>query len=170
MEIIFQIAIVLLIGKVIGEIFARISLPETTAFVLAGILVGPVFGLAHMDVMRTLGIISALLLLFFAGIQGSFKGLHRKYTAFYIFNIFFPFIAGFGSVLVFGYSALAGIAVGATLVTVSISIALGTLVEREQMKTRVGDILHPLRLSQTLPALLRSRSRRVSRVEAARLA
>ena len=141
MEIILQIAIVLLIGKFLGEIFIRVNLPETTAFIVTGILVGPIFGVAHMDVIRILGTISVLLLLFFAGLQGSFQGLKRPYFPFYIFAMVFSFGLGLIGTTLFGHGSLAGIVVGATLVTASISISLATLLESGQLRTRVGDIL-----------------------------
>lgn len=154
MELLLALATVLLVGKFFAEIFVRLRLPETVAYILSGALLGPGLGLVEQAQVQDFATVGLVLLLFFGGLKGSFQGLRVRYIPFYLFNILLSLSFGWLFALLFGFSSLVGLVIGSTIVTMSISTSLVLFIENDQMDTRVGRMLSSLAVINNLVGVL----------------
>lgn len=65
-DIIIDIAIVLLSGLIMGRLFEAIKIPAVTGYLVAGLFIGPIFGLIEYDQLEDYHIISNIALGFIA--------------------------------------------------------------------------------------------------------
>lgn len=152
--VLIGIAVVLLIGKVGGEIFERMRQPAVLGELVAGILIGTLSlaGLTAVDALKTDVVIAALaqigviILLFEVGLESNLKdmievGWSSLFVA--IAGIVAPFILGWMVARYFlpNESSLAHVFVGATLCATSVGITARVLRDLGKIKTREARII-----------------------------
>jgi Na+:H+ antiporter len=152
--VLIGIAIVLLIGKVGGEIFERLRQPAVLGELVAGMLVGSLslFGLTAVDGLKTDVVIGALaqigviILLFEVGLETNLKemmevGWSSLFVA--ILGVVTPFFLGWIVARRFlpEESNLAHVFVGATLSATSVGITARVLRDLGKIKTREARII-----------------------------
>lgn len=140
------ICILVFSAKVLGEVFSWRKIPSVLGELLAGIILGP-FALGSLivvngtpliqinDIVRAFGEIGGILILFVAGLEMTFRDFRKVGTASFVVGtvgVIIPFIMGYGSALVLGFSTVACLVIGAALVATSISITSVVLQELKQ--------------------------------------
>lgn len=152
--VLLGIAVVLLIGKVGGEIFERLRQPAVLGELVAGILIGSLslVGLTAVDALKTDVVIGALaqigviILLFEVGLESKLKemvevGSSSLFVA--TAGIIAPFFLGWIVARYFlpAESTLVHVFVGATLCATSVGITARVLRDLGKVKTREARII-----------------------------
>lgn len=152
--VLIGIAAILLIGKVGGELFERLSQPAVLGELVAGMLVGSLSlaGLSAVDALKTDAVIAALaqigviILLFEVGLETNLKEMKEVgWSSFFVATagVVAPFLLGWGVARYFlpNESNLAHIFVGATLCATSVGITARVLRDLGKVKTREARII-----------------------------
>lgn len=159
MEVIFIIGIILILIKLIGEVFERIRLPSVFGEIILGIIFGPVLGfivlstengsLTHSaTTIKLLGEIGIIFLLFSIGFEKieleRFTGSIVRSLPTAILGTIFPFLGGFLAAIIFSSTffhqspingpLLVGLAMSAT----SIGVSLRALIDMRYLATAAG--------------------------------
>ncbi len=134
-------ALILLVTKLVSELFTRIKLPTVIGIILAGILCGPVFHLIHVTpILDFLAEIGILFLMFIAGLETNIVQLKAQGKASILAAVMGVFVP-LASALVFllaGFSFRTTYLIGLTLTATSVSITVMTLIEIQRLNTRSG--------------------------------
>ncbi|HNR01674.1 MAG TPA: cation:proton antiporter [Anaerolineaceae bacterium] len=151
LQLIAEIAIILLAAKAAGYLSTRLKQPSVFGELLVGVLLGPsLLDITHMgfitdthlgEIIYELGEIGVLLLMFLAGLELHIKDLSRNTRVALlagVLGVVFPVGLGilFGQVLdiPFSHALFLGLTLGAT----SVSISAQVLIELQVLRTRVG--------------------------------
>jgi len=130
LHVIISLAILLFTAKIFAEIFHRLKMPVVLGELLAGIIIGPfaVGGLILFDgeplvvldeTIRNIGQISAIVILFVAGLEITPREFLRGGAASFTvgsIGVIVPFFVGFAVLTLFGLEALEWLSVVTTMV------------------------------------------------------
>lgn len=146
-SVIISLGILLFAAKLMAELFHRIKLPIVLGELLAGIIVGP-FALGGLylvngeplvnlnETVRLVGEISAIVILFIAGLQITprefLKGGPAAFTVGSI-GVVVPFFVGYYVFTLFGVEALQSTLIATALTATSIAISIQVLTELGRM-------------------------------------
>ncbi len=138
---IFYYAVILIISRIVSEIFVRIKLPTVIGIILAGILCGPVFHIIKpTETINFLAEIGILFLLFIAGLETNIDHMKEQGKSSIvgaILGVFVPF--GMSFLLMFLHYEFSSIyMIGLILTATSVSITVMTLIELKALNTRSG--------------------------------
>lgn len=152
--VLLGIAVVLIIGKVGGEIFERLRQPAVVGELVAGILVGSLslVGLTAVDALKVDTVIAALaqigviILLFEVGLESNLKDMMEVGWSSLLVataGVVAPFFLGWIVARYFlpNESTLAHVFVGATLCATSVGITARVLRDLGKVKTREARII-----------------------------
>jgi Kef-type K+ transport system membrane component KefB len=152
--VLLGIAVVLLIGKVGGEIFERLRQPAVLGELVAGIVIGSLslFGLTAVDLLKTDVVIAALaqigviILLFEVGLDSKLKEMVEVgWSSLFVatVGVIAPFFLGWIVARYFlpAESTLVHVFVGATLCATSVGITARVLRDLGKVKTREARII-----------------------------
>ncbi len=151
LQLIAEIAIILVAAKAAGYLSTRLKQPSVFGELLVGVLLGPSlldithFGFitdTHLDeIIYEMGEIGVLLLMFLAGLELHLKDLSKNTRVAMlagVLGVIFPVGLGilFGELLgiPFSHALFLGLTLGAT----SVSISAQVLIELQVLRTRVG--------------------------------
>ena len=154
-HVIISLAILLFVAKLFAELFHRLKLPVVLGELLAGIIVGPfaIGGLLFFnneplveldDTVRTIGEISAIVILFVAGLEITPREFLRGGAASFTvgsIGVIIPFFVGFAVLTLFGLEALESMLVATALTATSIAISVQVLTELGKMQTREARLI-----------------------------
>jgi Kef-type K+ transport system membrane component KefB len=154
-HVIISLAILLLAAKLFAELFHRLKLPVVLGELLAGIIVGPfaVGGLIFFnseplveldETVRTIGEISAIVILFVAGLEITPREFLRGGAASFTvgsIGVIVPFFVGFAVLTLFGLEALESMLVATALTATSIAISVQVLTELGKMQTKEARLI-----------------------------
>lgn len=157
--LLLDIGIVIIIATVLAYIARLLRQPLLVAYVVAGILIGPMgFGLitnqADIKILAELGI---AFLLFTVGLEIDFKRLKSVGAASFIGGIVqmvVTFILGFGVAILMGFDPLVSSYIGLLMSFSSTMIVAKLLVDRNEIKTLHGRIMMGVLLMQDLIVIL----------------
>ncbi|HHN81846.1 MAG TPA: cation:proton antiporter [Methanomicrobia archaeon] len=143
MDLILDIAILLLAAKVGGELSEYAGYPSIIGELAGGIIVGTsVLGLiGDTSALERFADIGILLLMFLAGAETNLQELTKSAgssVAVAISGVVFPFTLGYLAAVAFGYGASEGMFLGAALTATSVSITVRALFDIEKLNTRKG--------------------------------
>ncbi|MFH1860292.1 MAG: cation:proton antiporter [bacterium] len=162
MEVIFIIGIILILIKLIGEVFERIRLPSIFGEIILGIIFGPVLGIVIISsgddtlthsaaVIKLLGEIGIIFLLFSIGFEKieleRFTGSIKRSLPTAILGTIFPFLGGFLAAIIFSstifhQSPINGpLLVGLAMSTTSIGVSLRALIDMRYLTTAAGSAI-----------------------------
>ena len=155
LHVIISLAILLFTAKIFAEIFHRLKLPIVLGELLAGIIIGPfaLGGLIFFDgepiveldeTVRDIGVISAIVILFVAGLEITPREFLRGEAAFFTvgsIGVIVPFFVGFVVLTFFGLEALESMLVATALTATSIAISVQVLTELGKMKTKEARLI-----------------------------
>lgn len=149
LHIAISLGILLFAAKLFAELFHRIRLPVVLGELVAGIIVGP-FALGGLyllegeplvnldETVRHIGEISAVVILFIAGLEITPREFLRGGAAAFTvgsLGVIVPFFVGFYVFEVFGLGALQSMLVATALTATSIAISIQVLTELGKMQT-----------------------------------
>lgn len=158
MNILFELGLILILVKVLGELFERLKLPSIFGDISLGIILGPLLGViiitpnnnmsALAETIKILGEIGAIFLLFSIGFaKVDFRKIPvsiRKVLPVTILGSTFPFLAGFITVYIFSKTISptapikSALLIGTALSATSIGVSVRTLMDLKYIATTVG--------------------------------
>ncbi|MBN2824753.1 MAG: cation:proton antiporter, partial [Campylobacterales bacterium] len=139
--------LILILARILGELFARYGIPSVLGELFAGVLLGSsVLGIVQPnEILKILAEIGIILLLFEVGLETDFERLKDagvKSFVVAILGVIFPFSLGFGlSYLLFELSATISLFIGGTMTATSIGITLRVLRDIDMEKTNIAQIV-----------------------------
>jgi Kef-type K+ transport system membrane component KefB len=154
-HVIISLAALLFTAKLFAEIFHRLKLPIVLGELLAGIIIGPfaIGGLILFDgeslvalneTIRDIGEISAIVILFVAGLEITPREFLRGGVASFTvgsLGVVLPFFVGLVVLTLFGLDALESMLVATALTATSIAISVQVLTELGKMKTKEARLI-----------------------------
>ena len=154
-HIIITLAILLFVAKLFAELFHRIKMPVVLGELLAGIIVGP-FALGGIPIfngeplvvldetVRHIGEISAIVILFIAGLQITpqefLKGGAASFSVGSL-GVIVPFFVGYYIFTIIGLEALQSMLIATALTATSIAISIQVLTELGKMKSKEARLI-----------------------------
>jgi len=143
MELIFELAIILLASKIAGEISVKLGQPSVLGKLLVGIILGPaVLGLiSETKTLEELSQIGVILLMFIAGMEtdlDEFKRSGKASTLVGLSGIIVPLFVGYLTGIMMNMSTFEAIFLGLLLSATSVSISVQALKELNKMQSKEG--------------------------------
>lgn len=131
-EILLSLVIMLIVAKLLAEIFERLRQPAVVGEILAGILIGPsVLGwVKPNEIISTLAEIGVIFLLFTVGLETKPQAILRvggRAFVVAVLGVIVPFIAGYAITFAWDGSKIEAMFVGAALVATSVGITARVL-------------------------------------------
>ena len=139
--------LILIVARILGELFARLGIPSVLGELFAGILLGSsILGIVEPnEVLKILAEIGIILLLFEVGLETDFNRLKdagSKSFIVAILGVFLPFIMGFSvAYYLFELAFDISLFVGGTLTATSIGITLRVLKDIHMENTNIAQIV-----------------------------
>lgn len=157
-QLIFEIAVILFTAIILGNITKRIGLSSLVGQILAGVIVGPIFGIVkENEILNFISMIGIILLVFLIGIETNFDAIKKdvyKGSILAITGSLLTFVFG----LIVGeliFSSLnIGIVIGVAMISTSTAIPLKILIDRNEHKTHLGSVFTVLSLADDIIAIL----------------
>ena len=155
LHIMISIGILLFAAKLMAELFSRIRMPVVLGELLAGIIVGP-FAIGGLilfdgeplvvldDTVRHIGEISAVVILFVAGLQVTPREFLRGGAASFTVaacGVLLPFFAGYYVFSAFGLQALEAMLIATALTATSVAISIQVLTELGKMQSKEARLI-----------------------------
>jgi Kef-type K+ transport system membrane component KefB len=146
-DILLELLLILVAARIVGDIAVYFGAPAVIGELSAGILIGPsVFGWVEMnEIIKLLGEIGVILLLFDVGLETDFKRLAssgRKSLIVAMGGFIAPLICCYlVSFYIFDLSMLTSLFVGGALTATSIGITLRTLSDIGRHQSSEGQIV-----------------------------
>jgi Kef-type K+ transport system membrane component KefB len=155
LHVIISLAILLFTAKIFAEIFHRLKLPVVLGELLAGIVVGP-FALGTFvsfdgkpivaldETIRSIGELSAIVILFIAGLEITPREFLRGGAAAFTvgsLGVVIPFFVGYYVFSAFGIAALESMLIATALTATSIAISIQVLGELGKMQSREARLI-----------------------------
>jgi Kef-type K+ transport system membrane component KefB len=145
-KLLFQLFVIFVAAKIVGELFERLRLPAVVGEILAGALFGPyALGLIHpTDTIQSIAEIGAIFVLFHAGLETSPKDLiqvGRKSLLVAVSGVVFPFLLGFSYMKIRGDNTTEATFVGAAMVATSVGITARVLGDLGVLGSRSARII-----------------------------
>jgi Kef-type K+ transport system membrane component KefB len=154
-HVIISLGVLVFAAKVFAELFSRLRLPMVLGELVAGIIVGP-FALGGLplvngkplvildETIRHIGEISAVIILFVAGLEITPREFLRGGAASFIVGsvgVIVPFFVGYYIVNLFGLTGLQSILIATALTATSIAISIQVLSELGKMQTKEAKLI-----------------------------
>ncbi len=139
--------LILILARVLGELFARLGIPSVLGELFAGVLLGSsVLGLVEPnEVLKVLAEIGIILLLFEVGLETDFKRLKdagKKSFVVALLGVILPFTFGvLVAYYIFGLEFDISLFIGGTLTATSIGITLRVLKDIHMENTNIAQIV-----------------------------
>ena len=139
--------LILIMARVLGELFARFGIPSVLGELFAGVLLGSsVLGIIQPnEILKILAEIGIILLLFEVGLETDFKRLKEagvKSFIVAILGVILPFTFGFlVAIYIFELSTVISLFIGGTLTATSIGITLRVLKDIHMEQTNIAQIV-----------------------------
>ncbi|MEH7107042.1 cation:proton antiporter, partial [Bacillus sp. JJ1764] len=143
MDLIFELAIILVASKLAGEISVKLRQPAVLGKLLIGVLLGPaVLGLvSETTTLEELSQIGVILLMFIAGMETDlqeFKRSGKAATLVGLSGIMVPFLVGYFAGIIMNMTTVEALFLGLLLSATSVSISVQALKELNKMRTKEG--------------------------------
>jgi Kef-type K+ transport system membrane component KefB len=155
LHVVISLCILLFAAKIFAEIFARLKLPIVLGELVGGIIVGP-FALGGLlifngeplvvldDTLKNIGEISAIVILFIAGLEITPREFLRGGAASFVVGsvgVIVPFFVGYYAFTLFGLEALESVLIATALTATSIAISVQVLSELGKMQTKEARLI-----------------------------
>jgi monovalent cation:proton antiporter-2 (CPA2) family protein len=143
MELIFELAIILLASKIAGDISVKLGQPSVLGKLFIGIILGPaVLGIvSDTKTLAELSQIGVILLMFIAGMEtdlNEFKRSGKASALVGISGIIVPLFAGYLAGIMMNMTTIEALFLGLLLSATSVSISVQALKELNKMQSKEG--------------------------------
>ncbi|MGZ4789830.1 MAG: cation:proton antiporter [Terriglobales bacterium] len=133
-------------AKVFGEIFEQLSLPGVLGEILAGVILGPhATGLVNpSETVGSIAEIGAIFLLFTVGLgtrPSDLLGVGKEAIRVAVAGVIFPFVLGFGYLMLVGEPRHEAVFVAAAMVATSVGITARLLSDMHMLNSHVARII-----------------------------
>ncbi|HEY1263835.1 MAG TPA: cation:proton antiporter [Terriglobales bacterium] len=144
--LLFELLVIFVSAKVVGEIFQRLRVPGVLGEIVAGAAFGPyALGWIHpSETIHAVAEVGVIFVLFSAGLETSPKDLinvGRKALTVAVAGVAAPFVLGFGYMKLRGDATTEAIFVGAAMVATSVGITARVLAEIRVLSSRTAKII-----------------------------
>jgi Kef-type K+ transport system membrane component KefB len=140
-QVLFQIAIILIFAKVLGEIAERLKLSSLFGEVVAGILVGPVLGFVSPgDFLGQMAEFGSIFLMFIIGLNTKFDDMKRdiyRGSMLALFAAILSFAAGFAVGYYFFADMTTALVLGVAVASTSAVVSLRSLIDAGEFRTNL---------------------------------
>lgn len=157
-HIFFELTVIICLSAVLVVLFRLLKQPLILAYILAGILIGPlgIFPLGSSDVLQTMGELGITLLLFILGLELRFSeirsiGKIALITGFA--QMVGTFLVGYLFSYLLGYTPVVGIYIGLALMFSSTIIVVKLLGDKKDLSSLYGKITIGILLAQDFLAI-----------------
>ncbi|MFQ5475227.1 MAG: cation:proton antiporter [Candidatus Nanoarchaeia archaeon] len=158
MEIFAEIGIMIIVATLGAYIAKLFKQPITPAYILAGVLMGPVFGIVNnLELIGTLSEIGIAFLLFIVGLELNFKRMKdvgNVSTFGGVIQVVLSFLLGFALATLLGFSMWGSVYLGLVLAFSSTMIVVKLLSDKKELDTLHGRIILGILLMQDVLAIL----------------
>jgi Kef-type K+ transport system membrane component KefB len=153
-----QITVVIFLAASLSILFRFLKQPSILAFIITGIIVGPLgpFHFADEEFLKSLASIGITLLLFMIGLELNFKELrHMGKNAILAggAQIFLTTVAGAGVGILLGYNPVASLYVGLALAFSSTILIIKLLSDKRDLKSLYGKMTVGILILQDIVAI-----------------
>jgi monovalent cation:proton antiporter-2 (CPA2) family protein len=143
MELILELAIILFVSKIAGDISVKLGQPSVLGKLLIGVIIGPaVLGLiSETKTLADLSQIGVILLMFIAGMETDLHEFRRTWKASTyvgISGIIVPLLAGYLSGILLNMTTIEALFLGLLLSATSVSISVQALKELNKIQSKEG--------------------------------
>lgn len=157
-NIFFEITVVIFLAAILSVIFRFLKQPSILAFIITGIIVGPLgpFQFQNHDLMEALASIGITLLLFMIGLElklNELKSVGRVALLAGSLQMIFTSLAGFLISVLLGFSSLSAIYIGVALAFSSTIVVVKLLSDKRDLKSLYGKITLGILLVQDIVAI-----------------
>ncbi len=157
-KMILDMGVILAVAMLLGAVLEKYRFPAVLGYILAGVLVGPVFGLVQSsEVLELFSEVGVIMLLFYIGLELDPERLKEGGLAAFILgpakialNFGFGFLVG----LLFGLSMIESAFLGFIIMMSSTAIIGKYLMDRNEMKTLEASISITMLLIEDFVAVL----------------
>ncbi|OGH06701.1 MAG: hypothetical protein A2W22_02305 [Candidatus Levybacteria bacterium RBG_16_35_11] len=157
-NIFFEITIVIVLASLVALIFRLLKQPEILAYILTGILIGPLglFQLGNIDIFKGMAEVGITLLLFMIGLEIKVTDLSSAKSTLIVgpAQIFFSFIIAYLITLAFGFPIIYGLYISLALTFSSTIIVVKLLSDRRELHSLYGKMSIGILLTQDFVAIL----------------
>ncbi|MBW2975650.1 cation:proton antiporter [Candidatus Woesearchaeota archaeon] len=157
-DVFFEIALIIIIATVFAFIARRLKQPLIPAYIITGLLIGPLYGLiTNRDLIRTLSEIGIAFLLFIVGLEMDLKKLKDVALVSGIggaIKSLSMFTLGFIIALVLGFVTKEAIYIGLIVAFSSTMVVVKLLSDKKELDTLHGRIVVGTLLLEDMLALL----------------
>ncbi|MCX6816003.1 MAG: cation:proton antiporter [Candidatus Aenigmarchaeota archaeon] len=156
--LLLDIALILLVAKIFGEIAERAGVSSLIGEVLAGILLGPILLIVRPDpFLNQLTTFGLLFLLFILGLNTNFDSVKKdayKGSVIALIADGLSFVAGFAIGWMMFHSFNVGLLLGVAMLSTSTAITLRSLTDIGEVKTRVYELVLAVNMADEVIAIL----------------
>lgn len=138
-----DIALILLVTKLLGVMTKKYRMTQVLGAVIAGIILGPagLHILSDAPFIEKMAEIGVIIIIFLAGLETDLTKLKKSTKASFLialFGVLMPLGGGILTASLFNQNVLENIFIGVILTTTSVSITVETLIELGKLKTETG--------------------------------
>lgn len=138
-----DLALILVVGKALEELFHMLGYPPVLGDILAGIILGPtLLGLVSVtEVTEAIAWFGIVILLFLAGLETKFAEFKHHFGSMItvaLGGVLGALLSGYLVGMILGYSFVTSLFLGALLAATSISLTVKTLMELDRLRTDEG--------------------------------
>jgi Kef-type K+ transport system membrane component KefB len=156
--LLLDIALILILAKVLGEIAERLHVSSLVGEVVAGLILGPLLLIIKPDAfLEQIAGFGILFLLFLIGLNTKFDDVRKdvyKGSVLAVGGAVLSFIAGFLAGYLFFNSVDTGIFLGIAILSTSTAITLRSLADIGEIKTRVYEMALAVDMADEVIAIL----------------
>lgn len=157
-NIFLEITVVICLAAVLSLIFRFFKQPEILAYILTGILIGPlgIFKISNTDMFQSLSELGITLLLFMVGLEIKLSehfSLGKSLFFVAVGQIFFTFAAAYATTMLFGMNLTQSLYVSLALTFSSTIIIIKILSDKREMHSLYAKITLGILLAQDLLAI-----------------
>lgn len=139
-----NLLILLVVARLLGELFERFKQPSMIGEILAGIILGPtILNLIHRtEEIKTISELGVFLLVIIAGLEINFddilKSLKGRNIIISLMAFFFPLMSGFAVGYFFGLEAMTTVFIGLCVAITALPVSIRILMDLGKINSEIG--------------------------------
>jgi Kef-type K+ transport system membrane component KefB/voltage-gated potassium channel Kch len=157
-NIFFEITIIIVLASLMSLLFRLLKQPEILAYILTGILIGPIglFHLTNIDLFKGMAEVGITLLLFMIGLEIKVTDLNSAKTSLIVgpSQIFLSFIVAYLITLAFGFPIIYGLYISLALTFSSTIVVIKLLSDRKELHSLYAKMAIGILLIQDFVAIM----------------